>query len=72
MKFFQYENGSCDIIFDENEINIIKEKKCLHLTDESLRHFGNVLVKIVADWQMKFDDNLKKKQTYEDTPITGQ
>jgi hypothetical protein len=38
---------------------------------KSLRHFGNNLVKIVADWQVKFNDEIKNKKTYTDTEIEG-
>jgi hypothetical protein len=69
MIFNQYENGSCDIIFSEEEIKAIQENKKLHLSDEALRHFGNNLVKLVADWNMRFNDGIQKKQTYPDTEI---
>lgn len=38
MIFKQYENGSCDIVFSEEEIKAISENKKIHLSDESLRH----------------------------------
>jgi hypothetical protein len=71
MIFKQYENGSCDIEFSEEEIKIINNKKKLHLSDEYLKHFGNTLIKIVIDWQIKFKENLKNTQTYTDTEIKG-
>jgi hypothetical protein len=71
MIFEQYENGSCDIKFSEEEINIIKEKKKLHLSDECLRHFGNFLVKVVSDWQLKFNKEVANKQSYTDSIIKG-
>jgi hypothetical protein len=69
MIFKQYENGSCDIIFSEEEIKIINKKKCIHLSEESLKHFGNHLVHIVAQWQIKFKDEVKNKQTFTNTEI---
>jgi hypothetical protein len=69
--FKQYENGSCDIEFSEEEINIIKEKKKLHLSDECLRHFGNFLIKVVSDWQLKFNEEVANKQSYTDSIIEG-
>ena len=48
MKFIQKKDGSCDICFTEEEIKIITENKKLHLSDEGLRHFGNILMKIVV------------------------
>jgi hypothetical protein len=71
MKFKQYENGSCDIEFSAEEIKIINEKKILHLTDENLKHFGNHLVKIVMDWQIKFDPKIANLTTFFDTEIKG-
>jgi hypothetical protein len=71
MKFKQYENGSCDIEFSLKERWIILKKGKIHLSDEMLRHFGNNLVKIVADWQLKFKDEVKNKKTFTDTEILG-
>jgi hypothetical protein len=71
MKFKQYENGSCDIEFSKEELKIISKKKCIHLSEETLRHFGNNLVKIVADWQVKFSEEVRNKMTTEDTEIVG-
>jgi hypothetical protein len=72
MKFKQYENGSCDIEFSWKERFILFKKGKLHLSDEYLRHFGNNLVKIVADWNFKFNKELQEKQTYTDTEIKGE
>jgi hypothetical protein len=71
MKFKQYENGSCDIKFSWRERITLFRKGKLHLSDEDLRHFGNNLVKIVMDWQIKFNKDVANKQTFEDTKITG-
>lgn len=71
MKFNQKEDGSCDIIFSWREIFIILRKRKLILTAEYLRHFGNVLVRIVSDWNLKFNEETKQKQTFEDTEIKG-
>ncbi len=71
MKFKQYENGSCDIEFSIKERWIILKKGKIHLSDEMLRHFGNNLVKIVMDWQLKFKENIANKQTSTDTKIEG-
>tara|TARA_R110000796_G_scaffold201944_1_gene318206 strand:- start:302 stop:526 length:225 start_codon:yes stop_codon:yes gene_type:complete len=66
MKFDQKENGECDLIFNDKEIEIIKNKKKLIFTAEGLRHFGNNLVKIVADWNLKFNKDMQNKPTYSD------
>jgi hypothetical protein len=69
MKFKQYENGSCDIEFSWKERIILLKRGKLHLSDENLRHFGNNLVKIVADWQLKFNNEIANKQTFTNTKI---
>ncbi len=69
MKFKQYENGSCDIEFSFKERLLILKKGKLHLSDENLKHFGNHLVKIVMDWQIKFKEEIANKQTFTDTEI---
>jgi hypothetical protein len=71
MKFKQYENGSCDIEFSVKERWIILKKGKIHLSDESLRHFGNNLVKMVSDWNLKFNNELQNKITYNNTKIEG-
>jgi hypothetical protein len=72
MKFKQYENGSCDIEFSLKERWIIVKKGKIHLSDEMLRHFGNNLVKIIIDWQLKFKEDTANKQTFSDTKINGE
>jgi hypothetical protein len=69
MRFKQYENGSCDIEFSWKERLTLFRKGKLHLSDENLRHLGNNLVKIVADWQIKFNEKTKNLQTNENTEI---
>jgi hypothetical protein len=69
MIFKQYENGSCDIVFSKEEIETINEKECIHLSDEALKHFGNHLMNIIVQWQLKFDDKVKNSLTYEKTEV---
>ena len=57
-------------IFLERKINTFERKK-LHLSDEHLRHFGNTLMRMVIEWQMKFKEDIKNKTTFEDTKIEG-
>lgn len=71
MKFKQYENGSCDIEFSLKERWIVLKKGKIHLSDETLRHFGNNLVKMVMDWNLKFNKDVLSKQTFNNTKITG-
>jgi hypothetical protein len=72
MIFKQYEDGSCDIEFSKEEIETLSKKGKLHLSDISLRHFGNHLVKIVSEWQIKFKEDVLNKQTFKDTEIKGE
>ena len=73
MKFVQYEkDGSCDIIFEDHEIETIKKQKKLHFPSVTFKHFTNVLTKMVMDWNINFNDKLKKLQTNDDTPINGE
>ena len=72
MKFKQYKDGSCDIIFSKSETKIINEQNKIHLTDEFLRHFGNNLVKMVADWNLKFSEDIKNLETKEGMEIKTQ
>jgi hypothetical protein len=69
MIFKQYENGSCDIVFSKEEIKIINKKKCIHLSDEALKHFGNHLMSIIVQWQMKFNKKINTSLTHKDTEI---
>jgi hypothetical protein len=71
MIFKQYEDGSCDIEFSKEELNILSKKEKLHLSAENLRHFGNNLIRIVSDWNIKFNEELKNKETFESTKIEG-
>jgi len=71
MIFKQHENGSCDIEFSVKERWLILKKGKIHLSDEALRHFGNNLVKMVAEWNLKFKKETQEKITYNDTKIEG-
>lgn len=71
MKFKQYENGSCDIEFSVKERWLILKKGKIHLSDEALRHFGNHLVRIVAEWNFKFKKETQDKVTYDNSEIKG-
>tara|TARA_B100001939_G_scaffold344170_1_gene358112 strand:+ start:282 stop:518 length:237 start_codon:yes stop_codon:yes gene_type:complete len=71
MKFDQKLDGSCEIIFSEKEIEVIKNHKKLFLTKEFLRHFSNTLVKISIEFNKRFDDKTKNLKTTLDTPIEG-
>jgi hypothetical protein len=64
MIFKQYDNGSCDIKFSWKERMMVLKKGKLHLSEDNLKHFGNNLVKIVMDWQLKFNEKTQNIQTY--------
>jgi hypothetical protein len=72
MKFKQYENGSCDIEFSWKERITLFRKGKLHLSDESLKHFGNNLVKIVMDLQIKLKEDIANKKTFTNQEINGE
>lgn len=64
MIFKQYDNGSCDIEFSWKERIMILKKGKLHLSEDNLKHFGNNLVKVVMEWQLKFNEKTQNIQTY--------
>jgi hypothetical protein len=64
MIFKQYEDGSCDIEFSWKERIMILKKGKLHLSDKNLKHFGNNLVKVVMEWQLKFNEKTQDIITY--------
>tara|TARA_R100000900_G_scaffold66373_1_gene53212 strand:- start:1293 stop:1532 length:240 start_codon:yes stop_codon:yes gene_type:complete len=70
MNFRQYEkDGSCDLNFSEEEIKIIVKNKKVHFTAEALRDFGNCLTKMVAHWNLNFNEKLKNKITDDNSVI---
>tara|TARA_R110000823_G_scaffold203412_1_gene334305 strand:+ start:446 stop:664 length:219 start_codon:yes stop_codon:yes gene_type:complete len=71
MNFKQNKDGSGEIIFSKEEINIIKKNKKLMLTPVSLRHFGNVLVRMVNDWNLNFSKEVANLQTDKDSKVEG-
>jgi hypothetical protein len=71
MKFKQYSNGSCDIEFSWKERYVLFTKGKLHLSDEGLRHFGNTLIKIVAEWNAQFNEDIKNTPTKIESKVEG-
>jgi len=72
MQFRQnHKDGSCDMVFTDEEIKIITKKKKLHFTATSLKDLGNVLVRMVTEWQIYFSDELKGKETHDDDIVEG-
>lgn len=71
MIFIQYPDGSCDIKFSWRERLILFRKGKLHLSDEALRHFGNNLMRIVAELNSKLNEKTANLETREDSKIEG-
>jgi len=69
MIFDQKEDGSCEIIFSEEEIKIVTKYKKLYLTQEFLRHFSNTLVNMTIQFNKKFNEETKQLVTSTDTEI---
>tara|TARA_R110002126_G_scaffold159313_1_gene306722 strand:+ start:3082 stop:3306 length:225 start_codon:yes stop_codon:yes gene_type:complete len=59
--------GSGEIVFTEEEIEIIKKKKKILLPAESLKHCTNMFVSLAIECNKKFN-----KETAELTSIMGQ
>ena len=53
-------DGSCEIIFSEKEKKIINDKGKLFLSATFLKHFGNNLIKLVAEWNINFNEDVQK------------
>ena len=67
MNFRQHpEDGSCDIIFSDEEIKTIVKHKKIHFSAVALRHFGNCLMRMIAEWNMHFSDDVKNLATNEE------
>jgi len=60
MKIKQNEDGSGEIHFSNEEIDIINKNKKLVLTTLFLKHFINIFMSLFFEYQKKFD---KKTQT---------
>lgn len=71
MNFRQKKDGSCVLHFSEEEIKIIQNKKSIHFTAEALRHFGNVLMRMVMEFNNNFEDDIAKLSTNTDSVIKG-
>jgi hypothetical protein len=72
MIFNQKKDGSCDLVFHDDEIKILNKYKKLHLSPEFTRHFSNTLFKIVHDLTINLDDKTQQLQTKEQMDIVGE
>jgi hypothetical protein len=64
--------GTCDIVFSKEEIEIIQKKEKIHLSAESLRHFGNCLIRMVVEWNDNFGDGIKELPTNITSKVVGE
>ena len=60
MRFIQEKNGSCDIIFSDEEIKVLNKYKKLQLPKESTKHFINNLSRLLLSLNGNFDEETKK------------
>jgi hypothetical protein len=64
MQFRQNKNdGSCDINFSDEEIEIIKKHKKIHINAISFKHFSNCFIRMVMEWQENFNGDIKNMAT---------
>ena len=63
MKIQQNEDGSGEIIFNEEEKKIIAEKGRFLMPPKFLKHFTNILFKLVVDVNEKLPNNIQKEKT---------
>jgi len=62
MRFKQNtKDGSCEMEFSKEEIKTLNKTKKLYFTAEALNSFGNILMRIVMDWNTHFNPDLQKK-----------
>lgn len=69
MKINQREDGSGEIVFTDQEIEIIKKNKKLILSVEFLKHFINLFMSLFFEYQKKFDTRTKNMSTNIDQEI---
>ena len=56
MKFRQFEDGGGMLMFNEEEVKILSEKKCLTFDAEFFKHFKNELMGLVVNFE-RFNKN---------------
>jgi len=65
----QKEDGSGELVFSKEEIDIISKHKKLILTPSFLKHFVNLFVGLFIEFQDKFDEKTKQMTTFPDQEI---
>ena len=69
MQIRQNEDGSGEIIFSEEEVKIIKQRKKLVLPKEFLKYFINLFMALFFNYQEKFSEKTKLRTTKLDKKI---
>jgi hypothetical protein len=69
MKINQKEDGSGEIVFTDQEIEIIKKNKKLILSVEFLKHFINLFMSVFFEYQKKFNTKTRNMTTPIDQEI---
>ena len=63
MEFRQYEDGSADIVFSWKERFTLFFKGKIFFKVVDFKHFGNNLIHLVSQWNMKFNDKVHRLDT---------
>jgi hypothetical protein len=69
MKINQKEDGSGEIVFTDQEIEIIKKNKKLIMSVEFLKHFINLFLSVFFEYQKKFGTKTRNMTTPIDQEI---
>ncbi len=65
----QKEDGSGELVFSKEEIDVITKNKKLILTPSFLKHFINLFIGLFIEFQDKFDKKTKQMTTFKDQEI---
>jgi len=72
MQFIQKKlDGSLRIKFSWRERFLLFFKGSLYLDSIGLRHFSNHLVKIISEWNLNFNEDVKNTLTTEEDSVQG-
>ena len=69
MKINQKEDGSGEIVFTDQEIEIINKNKKLVMSPKFLKHFINLFMSVFFEYQRKFDTKTRNTTTPIDQEI---
>jgi len=65
----QKKDATGEIIFSDQEIEILNKHKKLELSQEFLKHFMNLFIKVFFDFTKKMDEEHKSLLSYGDEEI---